>query len=412
MHGHHRLEHTGGASPCLEMADVTLSRTQGDSPTRGLAEDLGQTLDLHHIPHLRARPVRFHQGAGGGVQAGVLPGAARGQHLADRVRGGDALALAVGRAAHPTDHGVDIVAIALGVSQALEQEAGGAFAHDKAIGAVAKGPAAGGAEGADLAEFDEATGAHVAVHPAREHRIAMPLGQQLDRGVDGGQGRGAGGVGDEAGPAQVEHVGDAAGDDVGQLAGHAVFGDLRELACRPFAPLCEDRLAHGLRQLLEFGGLFQQMGVFGEGDTQAGDVVQFAAHGCAHDHAAAVGVERAVGVAIVGQGFGGDGYGPLLTFVHGCRHLGRDAVLLPVELKAAHPAADLGIAFVGDSGVGIVVVGNAPPFGRRLGDAITLVLDILPKRRGAGRLGEDGAYAHDGDGGVSDVVHWFSTSIG
>jgi hypothetical protein len=40
--------------------------------------------------------------------------------------------------------------------------------------------------------------------------------------------------------------------------------------------------------------------------------VQLAAHGRAQDDAGAFGVERPVGVAVVGQRVGGDGDGPLL----------------------------------------------------------------------------------------------------
>ena len=75
--------------------------------------------------------------------------------LADRVRRGDAFALAIAGAAHAADHGVDPVAVALGVGQALEQECGCAFAHHKAIGAFAERARAGCAQRADLAELNE-----------------------------------------------------------------------------------------------------------------------------------------------------------------------------------------------------------------------------------------------------------------
>jgi hypothetical protein len=51
----------------------------------------------------------------------------------------------------------------------------------KAVGAVAKGPAAGGAEGADLAELDKDGRAHVAVDAARDHGVDLMLGQHLER---------------------------------------------------------------------------------------------------------------------------------------------------------------------------------------------------------------------------------------
>ena len=48
-----------------------------------------------------------------------------------------------------------------------------------------------------------------------------PSIEPLDGGADRRHGRGAGRVDDEVGPVEVEEVGDAAGDAVGELARHA-----------------------------------------------------------------------------------------------------------------------------------------------------------------------------------------------
>ena len=77
------------------------------------------------------------------------------QLLANRVGRGNALALAVARSADAAQHGVDLVAVALGIGQALQQKDRGAFAHDKAVGSFGIGASAGGRERADLAELDE-----------------------------------------------------------------------------------------------------------------------------------------------------------------------------------------------------------------------------------------------------------------
>ena len=84
----------------------------------------------------------------------------------DGIGRGDALALAVARSADAAHHGVDLVPVALGVFQALQQEDGAAFAHDEAVGAFGVGPRAGGGERADFAELDECGRAHVAVDAA------------------------------------------------------------------------------------------------------------------------------------------------------------------------------------------------------------------------------------------------------
>jgi hypothetical protein len=164
-------------------------------------------------------------------------------------------------------------------------------------------------------------------------------------------------------------------------------------------PLLQDRLAHGGGSgKLRRRGQFTR--VLGEGDAVLRDVVQLAAHRRAQDHAGAFGVERAVGVAVVGQRLVGDGDRPLLPFVHRRGDFGRDAVLFPVELIALHPAADLGIGLVRRGRVGVVIVGDAPAIGWRLGNAIALIDNVLPERRRAQRIGEDGAHADNGDRSV------------
>src|SRR6185369_13662856 len=103
-----------------------------------------------------------------------------------------------------------------------------AFAHHEAVGAFCVGARAGGGEGADLAELHKASGAHVAVDTAGDGDVEILLDEGFGRGVDGRHSRGAGGVAGEVGAVEVEQVGDAAGDAVGELAGHGVFGDLRK----------------------------------------------------------------------------------------------------------------------------------------------------------------------------------------
>ena len=408
--GHDGLEKAGRASAGLEVANVALGRAQGNAAARRAGENLGQALQLDDVTYLGAGAVSFQQGGRGRVQAGVGPGALGRQDLADGVGGGDTLALAIAGAAHATDDGVDLVAVALRVGQALEQEGGGPFAHNKAIGAVAEGPAAGGAQRADLAELDKDAGAHVAVHAAGQHRIHLAGRQQFHRRVDGRETGGASRVGDEAGSAQVEHVGHPARDDVGQLAWHGVFGDGRQGGVHAFVPPGQNRLAHSGGQLLELRHRFQSIAILRELDAHGGDVVILAAHGRAQDHAGAVGVQRPVGIAVVGQRLGANGHGPLLALVHSCSHLGRNAVFLPVELKAPHPAADLAVRFVRRSRVGVVIVGNAPALRRSLADAITLVLDVLPKGRGRRRIGQDCPHANDGNGSLYGVTHGSNSS--
>src|SRR5579864_8541242 len=94
------------------------------------------------------------QRGSGGRQAGILPGSLEAELLADRVRCGNPFAFAVARRADAAEHGVDLIAITLGVSQALHDENRRAFAHHEAISAFSIGPSSSGGESANLAELN------------------------------------------------------------------------------------------------------------------------------------------------------------------------------------------------------------------------------------------------------------------
>ena len=350
-----------------------------------------QTLDFHHVTHFDAGAVSFHHGGAGWVEPGIFPGSLNGQDLALGVGRRNALALAVAGAADPANDGVDFVAVAFGIGEALEQEGARAFTHDEAVGAGAKRPAAGGAQRPDFTELDEDAGAHVAVNAAGNDRIDMMLGEHLYCRVNSSEAGSARGVGDEVGAAQVEHVGHPAGDDVGKFAGHGVFGDWRHSSHEFAAPVVEHRLLGRSRHAGEFGRPAQRIGIFREDRSHGGGVMHLAAHGGSQNHAGAIGVQRSVGITVVGQRFGSDGHCPLLPFIHGGGHFGRDAIALPVKLKAAHPGADLGIGLVRGSRIRVVIVSNAPAIGWGFDDRIMFVDNVLPKRRRRGRVGEDGA---------------------
>ena len=180
----------------------------------GGAERLDEPLHLDDVADLRRRAVPLDEGAGRRVEAGDLPAAPEREALADRVRRGDPLAAPVARAADAADDGVDPVAVALGVGEALEEEERGPLAHDEAVGAVGVGARAGGRERADLAELDEARRPHVPVEAAGEDGVEVPGDEPVDRGAHRRERGGAGRVGDVVGAVEVEEVRDPPGDAV------------------------------------------------------------------------------------------------------------------------------------------------------------------------------------------------------
>ena len=356
-------------------------------------------------PTARGRAVPLDERARRRGHARQLPGPLDGEPLADRVGGGDALAPPVARSRHAEQHGVDAVAVPLGVGQPLEQEQGAPLAHDEAVGAVGVGAGAGGRQRADLAELHVGGGAHVAVDAAGEDRVVLAVDQPLDRAGHGRQPGRAGGVGDVARPTEVEEVGDPSGDDVGQLARHGVLGDVGDGGPHALARLLEDRLAHLLGQGGERRRPLELAGELGEVDPQRGQVVPLPGHGVAdHDRGPLV-VERPLGPPVVDQRGPGQVDRPLLGVVHGVAHLRGDRELPPqrVPLEGPDPAADLRVGLVGCPGVGVVVQRGVPPVGGDLADGVAAVLDVLPEGRGVGGVGHDGGDADDRHGSVDPV---------
>ena len=245
VNGENRLEHTCRTGPSLQVADIALGRAKPDAAAFRHPKDLTQTLDFGQVADAGAGAVGLDQRTGSRIKPGIAPGSLDGVDLTDRVGCGDALALAVGRGSQATDDRVDRIAVALGIFQALEQENRAALAHHKAIGPIAEGAGARGAECADLAEFDKGGRSHVPVNAAGQHGVHPVVGEQFHSGINCGEGGGAGGIGNEIRAAQVQQVGHTSGHNVGQFTGHRVFGDLRE---------CPIHLVMELRDQLGLGG--------------------------------------------------------------------------------------------------------------------------------------------------------------
>ncbi len=404
-----RLEDPGGAGSALEMTDVRLDRAERHRVDRQAepAEDRLEALDLGEVAHLGRRAVPLEQGHRGRREAGACPGALDRQALADRVGRRDSLAATVGGSADAAQHGVDPVAGAFGVGEPFEQEDRRALAHHEAVGAVGVRTGAGGGERADLAELDERRRAHVGVDPAGEHGVVVALLETLDGGADRRHRRRAGRVTDVVGTLEVEQVGDPARDDVGELAGHAVLGDVGEAIGDAGAELALDRLAHLGRQAAQAGRAGELPGVFGEEQPAGGDVVAVATHGVAEHHGGAVGVERTVRVAVVDERLARGGDRPLLGAVHLVGDARRDRQLPGDRIPGpvAHPTADLGVGLVGRLGIGIEVGRGLPTLGGRLADRVAAAPQVLPEGGHVGRIRQDRAQADDRDRCVLGLGH-------
>ena len=144
--------------------------------------------------------------------------------------------------------------------------------------------------------------------------------------------------------------------------------------------------------------------------------MQFAAHRGAQNDAGVLGVERAVGVARISQRLGGNRHRPLLALIHRGGHLRRHAEALPIKLKALDPAANRRVGLIGGAVVGVKIICAAPALSGRLGDAVALGEDILPKGTSTGRIRQNGADADNGDGAGCYVhrgasLDWFTATF-
>ena len=405
------LDDRGGACGRLQVTDHRLDGAHADGsvvPALPAADELGQGLQLDRVAHLGGRAVRLDEVDAGGVDGGLGVSALQGQALTDRVGGGDALPLAVRAGADTADDGVDGVLVADGLVQALEDEHTRALAHDEAVGAVVEGRAVIGRECPDLAELHVGRDVHRAVGAAGDGEVDVPVLQRLDRDLQGGEGARAGGVGREVRAAQVEGVGDAAGDDVRQLAGHGVLVDLGQTLLVGLLEVSEQLLALGRGQGLQHLAGRHLLADLGPAEAQGVVVLQLAAEAVAEDDAAAFTIEGpTVLVAAVGlqarvlEGVVDCMERYLLNRVDLAGHPRRDAEPLAVELEVPDEAADLGVGLVGDVGVGIEVQRRIPAIPRHLDDGGDALGDVLPEVAQVVGAGHQRAHADDGDGGGS-----------
>ena len=86
------------------------------------------------------------------------------------------------------------------------------------------------------------------VHAACNGHIKVPHAKPVHRLVNGGQGRGTGGIYGKVGAVQVKHVGHAARNDVGQFARHGVFGNRGEFFTHARVHFVQHFLRIGRRQ--------------------------------------------------------------------------------------------------------------------------------------------------------------------
>ena len=205
----------------LGVADRRLDRPQRTAAARraGRAEDLGQRGDLGQVARRGPGAVGLDVADGLGRDPRPLVGAPQRPDLALGAGRGQPLGTAVAGAAQPLDHGIDPVAVALGVGQPLEDDDADRLADHDAVGPGVERPAAAARrERVGLAEGQVRERILNRVGAAQDHHVGRARLELADRRRRRGQRRSAGGVDRVVRPAQVEPVRDPPRRDVQQDA--------------------------------------------------------------------------------------------------------------------------------------------------------------------------------------------------
>ncbi len=208
---------SGDAGRALQVTDGCLDRGDRAAELVGrraqFLEGPGEAADLDRVAEGGAGAVCLQAADGARVDAGAAYrlGDQRGLRLrvGDRVATG--LAARVDGAA--LDHGEDLVAVALGVGERLEQYRADTLSWYEAVGTLVE-DLAGAVPGqhVERGQRHVVRGVQDQVDAAHDGHPALAAAQALDGEVDRRQRGGAGGVDGEAGALEVEVVGDPVGD--------------------------------------------------------------------------------------------------------------------------------------------------------------------------------------------------------
>ncbi len=175
-----RFDQAGCSGGGLGVPDLRLYAAQRDVLLARVvfAKDLVDPLKLRRVSGYRAGAVRLDQPHGGRGKTGFRVGAPHGFGLPGWARGVDALEAAIAGRADGLDDRIDAVAVALGVSQALEHDHAQPFAnHHPARLGVKCAHVFAARECGGFAEAHEGVDGVVGIHAAGNHHIGAAFDQ-------------------------------------------------------------------------------------------------------------------------------------------------------------------------------------------------------------------------------------------
>ena len=399
MQRHDSLEQARRPRGSFGVADLRFDRAQR-APLMVFASAAKRQLEsgeFGDIAGLGAGAVRFNQFHRFRTKARHFIGTAQRTCLTFRERGVDAVGASVGGRADATDDRINTVAIALRIVQTLERHHGDAFAEQGAIGRIGEWAAiACRRKRRCLAEAHVHENVVHRIDAAGDDQVRLTELQFVDTHRDGGQRAGAGRVGHGVGAAQIEAVGNAAGNHIAEQAGERRF--------LPWHIAFGDATADFLRFGFGYAAFAQRLQPHRL--LQAADHVakQFLSRGDAQQHADTLAIHGGeLPLRRVVQNLLRDDQREDLRRVGGRHDARRYAEFKRIEIHRRHEATSLGVGLVERLGIGIVIVLYQPVRRWHVGDQILAGEDVAPEAARICRSGEQGADADDGDGNLLAV---------
>ena len=369
------------------MADLRLDRTDRAPGLFGFAEHFLERRNLNGVTDLGAGAVGFNQLDGAWVHIALRVSPPQRLLLTGSARLVNRRATAVTRSTDSLDHGIDLVAIALGIGQALDDDDSQAFAEGRAVTIGIEGSRVSGrrqrrrlAEAGvheDIVEGVDTTG----------HNHVGVSGREFQGGqVKGAQRAAAGGIDDTVGAAKIKMLADPSGHHVAEQTGKGVL--------LPGHVGIADALHDVFGNRIGDAGVLERFAPAGmtETGTEGHDQLQRA--GDTENHADPVAIEFLVrGVTCILQGLFDSDQAKQLRRIDRLQGVGQHTVLHRVEIHRRKEAAVLGVYLVGRFRVRVkIIIGTPVAFGD-LGDCINTLPDIAPEGSRVPGPGEKTAYA-------------------
>ena len=241
------LDHTGATGGGLGVADHRLDRAHAAELfiVAEIGKGLGKALDFGAIADHGAGAVCLNQTDGRGRHTGALIGTDQGGFLPLWTRRGQRQVLAIRRSPDAAQHGVDAVAIGLGLIHLAQDQHRQPLGNRDPVGARVKRAAATPLrQGAGFREGQEIERVLETVRPTDNRHVRGAV-FNLTRGHhDGGKRRATGGIDGKVHAAKVEPVRNPPRNDVQQNARKAILGPFGQARLGGFGHAPVDR-RHG-----------------------------------------------------------------------------------------------------------------------------------------------------------------------